>query len=1182
MTAGPPDHPPSPGEASKADVNAVQQAASHPESSIWVEASAGSGKTHVLTRRVLRLLLAGSRPEGILCLTYTKAAAAQMATRIYELLGEWAVLDDAALRKELCDLTGRADLAAADFELARQLFARVLDLPGGLRIQTIHAFCESVLSRFPVEAGIPPGAAVMDERSASELLSDLRDRLLARALDKEGAVDPNLAIIARHVNERDFLTTLTELTKHRNRLHRALGRDGVHLEGAIAQLRRLLELRQDENEAAILANACRDEAFDKPGLTALAGALARGGKLDQEPAKKISAWLAATPEQRRSALAGYLDAFFTNKGDPRKSPRSKSVAEFFPQAADIVAAEVARLEALQEKRKALAVFEATSALLRFAHRLLGDYAREKALQGRLDYDDLIFLTRRLLSEEENGAAWVLFKLDGRLDHILVDEAQDTSPAQWDIVRALANEFFAGEGVRPDIRTVFAVGDIKQSIFGFQGADPVAFRDNRDWFNARVKAADRDWKTLGLEASFRSTKPILHAVNAVFARPAAQPGVTEGEAFPDHLLIRKGQAGLVELWPVFEPVESEAADDQAWVPPTRLVATDDPCERLADRIAATIARWLDPDNPEILESAARPVRPGDVLVLVRKRGNIFNAVVSALKRHGVPVAGSDRMVLTEELAVKDLIAAGRFALLPEDDLNLAILLRSPLMGLSEEALFVLAHDRGRKPLWRRLQEMAGSDTIFAAAYERLDALLGSADLVPPFEFFSNLLGPMGGRAQLAARLGAESHDPVDEFLARSLDHERLAPPSLEGFLHWLASATTEIKRDLEQGSDEVRIMTVHGAKGLQAPIVFLPDTCSVPNKNNDPKLFWRGGGTNDPPVWPGSTELEVPVSRAAREKYHARQADEYRRLLYVAMTRACDRLYVAGLKKASGKNRPRVPPGSWYELIEAGLEGLAEPVTLEMGRGLRLRAPQQAKPEKSDTGRARRPATLTPDWLARPAPADAPRARPLAPSRLSLAPAPPDSPLAAGEAGGRRPGRTAGEARFRRGTLIHRLLQILPDIGEADRINACHRFLSRPVHGLSQDEVNQITGEVMGVVDDPEFETLFGPGSRAEVPLTGTVGDHLVAGQVDRLVVSAEAVLVIDYKTQRPAPEAPQDVDPAYLKQMLLYRALLRDLYPRHCIRTALLWTETARALWLDDELLDQAGATITPDLPEGK
>ena len=1156
--------PPDGGPAAGVVPYAAQIVASTPASSVWVSASAGSGKTKVLADRVLRLLLDGAEPGKILCLTFTRAAAAEMQNRIRRLLGEWAVMTDADLNAAIVALTDRAPDAPTR-ALARRLFADVLEAPGGLKIQTIHAFCESLLGRFPLEARIVPHFEVMDDRSAAEALRAARDDILSIA---RSGTDSDLAgalqIVTGWANEEEFGDLMAEIAGSRGRIRRLLERRRGHA-GAIAAIRAALGVAANETVDDAIAAACADGAFNELGLRRAASALAAGGKEDAGKAARMTPWLADTGG-RAAGFDDYALAYLTGGGDIRSRLATQAAVGRMDNILDIMKVEADRVLAVSERCRAIRTAEATAALLVIAEALIDRYEAHKRAHALLDYDDLILKARALVEE---AAPWVLFKLDGGIDHILIDEAQDSNPDQWSVVRAIADEFFSGEGARDAVRTVFAVGDEKQSIFSFQGAAPDQFDAMRAYFQRRVEDAGRDWAQVPLDVSFRSTSPVLQAVDAVFADDAVRNGVSGVRVH--HIAHRRGQAGHVEVWPPVLPADRE--DRSPWARPGDSGGEEQPAARLAHAIAGRIENWLANDEP--LESAGRALRPGDILVLVRRRTSFVDSLIRELKRRGIDVAGLDRMKLTDQLAVRDLIVLGEFALLPQDDLTLATVLKGPLFGFDEARLFEVCHGR-EATVWQALRARARSDAVCRSAVDALSEIMARADMMPPYEFFAHILGPMQGRARLLARLREEANDPIDEFLSLALAYERAHPPSLQGFLHWLAEGQAEIKRDLDQGvRDEVRIMTVHGAKGLQAPVVFLADTMQTPRSGGG--ILWEGGGagaeggatTGDAGelmLWPPRAHLRERVANRLVAADTADQDDEYRRLLYVAMTRAEDRLYVTGYG-----TRNAAPAGAWHNLVMRGLDGLAAPTAFDAaaagfadstlgwaGDGLVLSNTQASHPDR--LGRTRVAADTVaamPDWVDAPAPTEPEPPRPLAPSRPSAPEPATRSPL----------GDDRGIA-FQRGLLVHRLLQTLPDVDTDRRAAAARAFLDRPVHGLDAVQIDALLAETFAVLDHPDCADLFGPGARAEAPVAGVVGGIAISGRIDRLVVGPETVRILDFKTNRPPPARVEDVPVLYLRQMAAYRALLAQIYEKQRVECLLLWTDGPRLMPLDAQVLD--------------
>ncbi|MEX2449736.1 MAG: double-strand break repair helicase AddA [Rhodospirillales bacterium] len=1112
-----------------------QMAAADPSRSAWVAANAGTGKTHVLIDRITRLLLTGTPPNRILCLTFTKAAAAEMANRLHARLGAWAAMDDDRLNAELRALLGHA-VGADNLSAARRLFAATLDVPEGLKIRTIHSFCESLLARFPLEARVAPHFSVIDDRSRAELLREARDDLFVRAL-KNPAGEPATALdhVAGLVDENGFASLIRELANNRAKLHALIEAHGS-IEAVMAEVRRALGIPENETVDDVIPNACRNDAFDGAGLRKALGILSQAsGKRDTERAGAIDRWL-AEPEQRESMFNDtYVPQFLKKDMDPMAESTllSKKIREGHPDVFDVLLDEQARIKAVIERLKAHRLAEATRALLIVGVALTETYERLKRDRVLLDYDDLILTARRLL-EAENDIPWVHFKLDGGLDHILIDEAQDTSPAQWDIVARLAAEFFTGLGARDGTRTVFAVGDEKQSIFSFQGADPDAFDAMRQFFAEKCENAGQRLDKLELVMSFRSVPDVLQTVDHVFANETAREGLGARERPIRHHISRTGQAGHVELWPTLKP--EDAAETDPWDAPLDQLSSESPQTRLAKRIAGQIRDWR--DNKEILPATGKLIAPGDIMILVRQRTQFAEIMIRCLKECAIPVAGADRMVLTEHIAVMDMIALGHTVLLPEDDLTLATVLKSPVIGLTDDDLIALAHNRAGT-LWAELRRRKDRDP-FRMAYDILVALRAEADYLPPFEFYGHVLDGLNGRHKILARLGPDAADPLDEFMAAALSFEHEHVASLQGFLHWLEAGRTEIKRDLEQGRDEVRVMTVHGAKGLQAKIVFLPDTCAVPTARQDSRLLWRGGETDPLLLWPPYRDVEENLAQSLREDERHKRLQEYRRLLYVAMTRAEDRLYVCGFDSKNGR-----ADGCWYDLIAPVIKEHGEEIALPDGEKIwRVSSPQTEDVKTPETPPAQADSPPLPAWaLVPPAPEPEP-VRPLSPSRPTDAEPPVFSPL--GEDDG---------ARFKRGLIVHALLQTLPDLKPTQRAGAAKTFLAETRHALSPQEQADIAQETLRVIEHSDFAFLFGADSLAEVPLVAEIDGTVISGQIDRLVVTPDRIDVVDYKTNRPPPETAAGIAALYLKQLAAYRAALGRIYPGRIVACHLLWTD---------------------------
>jgi ATP-dependent helicase/nuclease subunit A len=1104
---------------------AAQLIAANPDASVWVSANAGAGKTHVLTARIVNLLLRGVRPAAILCLTFTKAASAEMRERLSKLLAEWAVCDEGELRTALRERLGRAP-DEMELRKARVLFASVLEAPGGLRIQTIHAFCESLLKRFPLEAGVPPHFEIADEVSAAELLDAAREAL---TVSDDPVLRDALTVVASAAAEQRVTEALDFMFGSRAKL-RALAEIGVEAEIA----RRYGELGLDPGTDKDAALAEYFAFFDEAAMRSAAEALTRlGTKTDKDAAAEIVAFLAGP----RRNIEPWLDVFLTDKRTPRTKMATKKVVDNAPDAAAALIAEQGRVEALYRKLVDIETMRRSAALLRLGASAFATYESRKAARALLDYDDLIGKTVALL---EDGAPWVLYKLDGGIEHALVDEAQDTAPEQWRVVRALTGEYFVGEGAVERGRTVFVVGDEKQSIFSFQGADLAAFAASRGDFAARAGAA---WRDVELPLSFRSAPAVLEVVDAAFESAAARAGVST--AAIRHIARRAEAGGRVDLWAPY--VKDQVPDGKPWDLPVDYETAAHPSARLAGAIARTAKAWI---GREPLSALGRAIGAGDILILVRRRNRFFDAMVKALKRENVPVAGADRLVLGEQIAVMDLLSLARFCLLPQDELSLAEALKSPLFGFDDDDLFKLCWGRNGK-LWSALRDRAGEDAKWGRAVETLSRLRGQSDYAAPFEFFAQVLGAAGGKAAMLGRLGPDAADPLDEFLAACLDFERGHPPSLQGFLAWFEAGGTDIKRDMERAHGQVRVMTVHGAKGLEAPVVFLPDTCQLPKADIAP--MWSADTPAFPLWWPSGGDKTALVD-AAKTAARARQIQEYKRLLYVAATRARDRLIVCGWCDKDPAAE------SWYATLQGAIEsrpGVTHGTGIDGTAVVSYERDAKLEDRKPDDAVEMRAASAPPKWVqAAGAPEEPDPPKPLVPSREGQAPSA-ASPLSGLRADA-----------IKRGALIHRLLQTLPDLPADARADAARRFLARPGHALDEVLQDEIARETLALFAVPDFAgALSGPGL-AEAAIVARVGGRALSGRIDRLVVRDDAVFVLDYKTNRPPPDRIEDVPVEYIAQLAAYRAALGPLYPGRPIRAALVWTYAPRLQAIPAALLD--------------
>jgi len=1105
-----------------ATLAAEQLAASRPRDHAALSASAGTGKTHVLTARVLRLLLSGVDPASILCLTFTKAGAAEMADRIHARLAYWVRLKDARLKEELEALGEESDPVSLD--IARTLFARVLDAPGGgLRIQTIHAFAQSLLAAFPAEAGLVPGFRPLEGREEQLLARrTLADLLVAAETHGDLGLVRDIQALSHRLGEGGAEAFLIACARAPVALEALGPREGVE-----ARLRRAFNIPAGDIDEAIAAECC-DDRFDLALLERIVGAnRGWGTATGLNCCEIVAAWRAGDGAHRGATLADLAGIVLKKDGEPRAITAGLLKAD--PDYEVHAAALAECCARLLQMRRTAGLVDALAAGLRAGQSFAFAYADAKRAAGAVDFDDLIHRAERLLLTP-GISEWVRYKLDQSTDHILLDEAQDTNERQWNIVRALALEYFSGEGARgggerdrPGRRTVFMVGDFKQAIFSFQGTQPQSFEHARAWFGREAAAVDRAMLDLSMDKSFRSSPPILATVDRVIA-DLGHGSLGLSDMPNRHSTKHVGRSGSVTLWqPYSEEVAlaEEEAGEEGWVGET--------VRGYARKLARQVRTWL--GSPFLLESKGRPVRPEDILILVRRRGALASLIVARLHAEGVPVAGVDRLLLTAPLAVKDLLAAARFAVQPLDDLNLAALLVSPLFGWSQDELFEAAFGR-EGPLWPHIRGFGPPSAWagrFVESLEGLQAILAMADYATPYIFLETLLsGPLRARHKLLERLGSEARDPIEELLGAALDFETGSAPSLQRFLDWFARGDVEIVRDPSAPLDAVRVMTVHGSKGLQSPIVILADACADPDRKGGQggasALLALDGDSPPVPIFrPRKEELVEPL-KSQIEARDRLDREEHWRLLYVAMTRAEERLYVGGSLGPADRNGP--PEASWFAAIETSLAALGVDWADDEGWG---RARRFGDPEAAaaimPASTASAPAL--PAWAGRPAPVEARPPRPLAPSALGeedYADPPPSDDL-----------RQAA----RRGKLLHALRRALVE-------DACR------------------------IIGDPHHSELFGPAALAEAPIAAVVGEGLVvSGTVDRLLISDDRVLFADFKTGRRVPAGADEIPPAHLRQMAAYAEALKIIFPGRRIEAKLLYTSGPELHDLPNDLLER-------------
>jgi len=1157
------------------DPSAIQRRASDPKVSSWVTASAGTGKTKVLTDRVLRLMLDGAKPEEVLCITFTRAAASVMTNRIRDELALWASCDELTLQKKLTKLTGRKpDIEKA--ARARQLFAEFLDSHGGMRIQTIHSFSQSLLKRFPIESGVPPYFDVMDEQTSSALLQEAQADVLKEIQENDNTeLAKAVNMITPEVSEEDFISLISQLTSRRGQLLGIFEKYGG-IEGTINEVYKYLGAAKGHRSKDLNKKLLSDKGLGKlvPDIDNLKNAveiLSYGSATEKLKADFLNDWI-ENPEQRQEFFKEYKALFITAKGDIKKRLTTKATVA----AEETLRAEADRLQEGIDIIQTMNVARGTESLLRMTGAILFKYADKKQARNLLDYDDLVYRSV-LMMEQENTSSWILQKLPGDLKHILVDEAQDTNPDQWKLVSSIAKEFFTNSARKKSKdNTIFVVGDGKQSIFSFQRADPKEFATRKKYFENLVNQSGGKWREVDMEIAFRSSPAITQTVDAVFAQDEAADGLFHDELeerIVKHKPFRRGHAGLVELHPLLKAKPKEELTP--WSLPLEREEFIDPAVEMAEKIAEKIKGWK--DNGEKLEARNRPISPSDIMILVRRRSAFVDHMVRELKKRDIPVAGADRMSLRKQIAVMDMVALGEITLFPKDDYNLACVMKSPLIGMTDKQLEDLAVGR-KGTLWLALKRKSNdkkAPKIYKAAYLYLDSLQKDLGVERPYEFYSAVLSkpcPASDKSGLAAfytRLGFEAEDPLVEFMNSLEKFEKYNISSMQGFISWLEAGEAEVKREINLNSQtpKVHIMTVHGAKGLEAPIVFLPDTTGIPadNLHSRPKFLWPQGDRNIP-LWVPRADLESKDFTRERELVEIERDREFRRLLYVAMTRSADRLYVYG----SQGNRD-LRKKSWYSLIKSGLENNLKDAIELIGDGeekiIQFKKKQEVRAVNDGVKNIEKVKLVgIPEWARSKAKIDETLAERFKASEYqgSKVDYVAKSPL-----------HDKDDRYFAKlGTIVHDLLEILPVLDVSEREKAARQYLAKPAWGLETKDQENTLKQVIAVLDDPKFLNIFGVNSRPEVAINGFIEKQGkkqgFSAFIDRLVVNDNNVTIIDYKNSRKVPEDISEVPLKYIVQLAVYKMAVKDIYPNKKIKCALLYTRKAKLIPLPATSLSSA------------
>ncbi|MBL42865.1 MAG: hypothetical protein CMM49_09440 [Rhodospirillaceae bacterium] len=868
-------------------------------SSIWITASAGSGKTSLLVERIIELLIKDVPPSQILCLTFTKAASIEMHERINQKLFHWINLEDYQLKNILKKYKISKNI---DTNRLRSLALRLLEDHSSINIQTIHSFCENILKKFPIEAGVLPNFSVLSANETANYILEARN-LAFKKYKNNRRFDKSLKNLVVKNDEKRFNELFSELVSKKISLSKIWSQSD-ELEKVINHIYKLFDLDISDTPSSLVDKACEINSYRMQKLINIIDKLAEGSKKDNLNSRAINKWINSS--ERESDWKDYKSVFLTKKNSIAKNIVSKKISEKYPELVIDINSEAKKIFETEEKISFINISSKIISSLTVFKYIMIEYQNIKLNFNLLDYDDLIYFSLNLFKKIDI-APWVLFKFDQQIKHFLIDEAQDTSSEQWDLLHTLITEIFTTNSINKNERSIFVVGDEKQSIFSFQGANPENLENIKNSFIDYFKNININFEISSLSKSYRSIDIILKFVDQIFADENETQIISKMKKWKNHHSFRKDGGGLIEIWPLIErPINQR----DIWELPVNQFDNISSESELARLITIQIKEWL--ASKEILVSENRFIEAGDIMILVRKRGLLFQRIINELKKNNIPVVSSEKIKLKDYLVVKDLIKLMEFVLLPNDDFVLANVLKGPLFNIKEDDLFELSINRGSKSLWDSLLIYSKKNTKYKKIYNALIDLLKRKSFYSPFKFYSDILDS-GGRRKILSYLGKQNNEIIDEFLNQIIDYEENNIVSFQGFIHWFENSSISYQIDLGSVRNKVRVLTVHSAKGLEAPIVFLPDTTSVPVNKKNPYVVKE----NDLAfiMFPSS----LPENK--NSKYYKinslnkdKEYKEYLRLFYVAMTRARDRLYICGYSQTRN-----IDKGSWYDLAESNFE-----------------------------------------------------------------------------------------------------------------------------------------------------------------------------------------------------------------------------------------------------------------------
>lgn len=854
--------------------------ASNPSLNIWVSASAGSGKTTILVNRFLRLLLNGIDPKKILCITFTNNAASEMIHRILGVLSSWTVCDTIELEQKIKNLISSTP-SQKILNTARQLFIKCVDEQHNLQIQTIHSFCQSILNKFPLEAGISSDAEIIDDYQKSIFIDRSKNDLLQR-YDKLCPAPEALDYLFENIHECS-LQGLVDNSIFLNNLSTGIISSQEEKNNYTNIIKEKLNLNNSKDLTVIIAEFAEIVGQHKNYL---------GDAVDIEIVDCISKFITLDANTQKQKFPKLQNLFLTQKGEKRITLLKNKERKQYPKILELLNLLQDIVFQYNETLKSQKIARFTKGFINFAYEFNQQFAKHKSTKNSIDYNDLIAICLNLINNPELSL-WLKYKLSNQITHIMIDEGQDTNFKQWQIIYACMEGLFSSDK-QP---TIFIVGDSKQAIYSFQGSSPEIFHGMHQYLQDFAQNCNSKIYDIKLSNSFRSDQLILKFVDTVFTNLIKNNPDHFPEDASNHISDLSSNEASIELWDLIIS-DQQKEIISPWEVKTDYETSHIPPKILADNIVNHVYKLITTTN----------TKASDIMILVRKRDKLVDYMIRAFKEKKIAVNGSDRLNLNKNLAIQDLMAVAKFILLPIDNYNLACLLKSPICDFSEDDLFKVAQ-REDLSLWENLSKLSKQNSELNQTYQFLNNLLENYDLHSPYNLFSYLLNIAKFRTNLLSRFGMQLDEVLNEFINIAMDFEQTSA-SLSEFVHFFENTNLEIKVNLDLKKEEVKIMTVHAAKGLESKIVILPDTTSIPkNKNNI--LFDTDSNLV---LYNGSSENNTKFYNELLESTRHKTMQEYYRLLYVALTRVSHKLIICGWS-----NKDKIAKESWYSILKASLE-----------------------------------------------------------------------------------------------------------------------------------------------------------------------------------------------------------------------------------------------------------------------